>query len=198
MRIQYQLSAIANSGFSEKRRSIRSSSNCSSSKQPKFGVEPRSVRDEPDLRCAEVNAKTEPHILRKRETTLGFALHLIERIARREKVRAQMVAAIRRKNEITDPVCSLESPTQQIAASPDMSRPRQDDISKVHIGPGLEALQPAPFDQVIAEPAELKSGLVVAEVRSGEQTKHYIGEARAVTVAALEAEIDCPTGEQGK
>ena len=38
-----------------------------------------------------VNGETEPHLLRKRETTLGFALHLVERIARREQVRVQVV-----------------------------------------------------------------------------------------------------------
>src|SRR6266478_10239422 len=79
--------------------------------------------NEPELRGDGVNGKTEPHLLRKRETTLGFALHLIEWIARRKKVRVQVAAAVRRKSKVTDPVCSLESPTQQIAASPDMSRP---------------------------------------------------------------------------
>ncbi len=62
----------------------------------------------------------------------------------------------------------------------------------------MKALQPALFDQVIAEPAESKSGLVVAEVRSGEQAKRYIGEARGVAVAALDAEIDGPTDDQGE
>ena len=41
-------------------------------------------------------------------------------------VRVQVAAAVRRKSEVTDPVCSIESPTQQIAASPDMSRPGRD------------------------------------------------------------------------
>ena len=71
-------------------------------------------------------------------------------------------------------------------------------ISEAHIGPGLEALQPAFFDQFIAEPAESKSGLVVAEVRSGDHAKPYIGEARTVAVAALEAEIDRPADDQGR
>src|SRR5262249_53701664 len=62
--------------------------------------------------------------------------------------------------------------------------------------PGLEALQPALFDQVIAEPAEAKSGLVVAEARSDHATKPFINEARALTVAALEAEIDNSTDDQ--
>src|SRR6267378_6196403 len=154
--------------------------------------------NEPELRGDGVNGETESHLLRKRETTLGFALHLIERIAGSEKIRVQVGAAVRRKSEVTDLVRRLEPATQRIAASPDMFRPGRDDTSKVQMGPGLEARQPALFDQVIAEPAESESGLVVAEARSGEQAKHDISEARAVTVAALEAEIDRPTNDQGK
>src|SRR4030081_364887 len=124
--------------------------------------------NEPKLRSDEVNGKTEPHPLRKREATLGLGLHLIERIARREKVRVHVVAAVRRKNEVTGLVRGLKRAAHHIAASPDMPRPWQDDISKVHVGPGLKALQPALFDQVIAEPAESKSGLVVTEAGSGD------------------------------
>jgi hypothetical protein len=79
-----------------------------------------------------------------------------------------------------------------------MSRPRQNETSEAHIGPGLEARQSVLFDQVVAEPAESKSGIVVAEARSGDHAKSNVGEARAVTVAALEAEIDRPTDDQGK
>src|ERR1700722_19986131 len=79
-----------------------------------------------------------------------------------------------------------------------MSRPRQDETSETHIGPGLEALQPVPFDQIMAEPAEAVSRLIVAEARSGDHAKPNVGETRAVTVATLEAEIDRPTDEQGK
>src|ERR1700749_3063901 len=46
--------------------------------------------DQPDLGADAVNGETEPHFQRKRETTLGFALHLIEWIARREKVCVQV------------------------------------------------------------------------------------------------------------
>ena len=37
--------------------------------------------------------ETEPHLPRERETMLGFALRLGERIARREKIRVQVGAA---------------------------------------------------------------------------------------------------------
>src|ERR1700687_2962019 len=79
-----------------------------------------------------------------------------------------------------------------------MSRPRPDHTSEAHIGPALKALQSVPFDQVMAEPAEAVSRLIVAEARSGDHAKPNVGEARAVTVATLEAEIDRPTDDQGK
>ena len=50
--------------------------------------------NERELRGDGVIGKIEPDLLRKRETTLGFALHFIERIARGEKVRVQVVAAV--------------------------------------------------------------------------------------------------------
>src|SRR5258708_5806951 len=143
-----------------------------------------------------VNGNTEPDLLRKGETTLGFALHLIEWIARREKVRVQVAAAVPRKSEVTGLVRRLERATYQIAASPDMFRPRQDHIAEDTIGPGLEALQPALFHKLMAEPAESKSGLVVAEARPGDQAQHHISVARAVTIAVLEAEIDNPADDQ--
>ena len=79
--------------------------------------------------------------------------------------------AVGRISEVADLVCRLERAAQQIAAGPDMSRPGQHDIAEVHIGPGLEARQSALFDQVIAELAEAKSGLVVAEARAGDHAK---------------------------
>ena len=65
--------------------------------------------DQPELRGDDVNDKTEPHLLREREAMLGFALHLDERIARREKVRVQVVAAVGRKSEVADLVRRLEA-----------------------------------------------------------------------------------------
>ena len=120
--------------------------------------------DERQLRGDDVNDETEPRLLRKLQAILGFTLHVSERIAGDEKVRVQVVAAIRRKGEVADFVRGIEGATHQIAVDPDMSRPLHDDISERHIGPGLETLQSAFFDQFIAQPTELISGLVVAEV----------------------------------
>src|SRR3984893_6903590 len=154
--------------------------------------------DQGELCGHSVNDGPEPCFLRKSETILGLTLRIIERVARREKVGGQLAAAERRVSDVANLVCCLERAVHQIPASPDMFRPGQNDISKVHIGPGLEALPSASFDQVIAEPAEAVSGLVVAESRSGERAKQYVGEARTVAVAALEAEIDRSAGNQGK
>src|SRR5437870_10704344 len=103
--------------------------------------------DQPELGGADVNGKPEPHLLRKRETVLGFALRLGKRVARREQVRVQLVAAIGRAREVADLVCGLESAAHQLAASPDMSRPWQDGISQAQIGHGLEAPQSPLLDR---------------------------------------------------
>ena len=115
--------------------------------------------------------------MRKLEAMLGFALHLTERIARREHVAVQVVTAVRRKSEVTALVRRLERAAHQITAGPDMSRPWQDASSKEHIGSGLEAPQSALFDQFIAQPTEAKSGLVIAKMRASDPAKHCIGEA---------------------
>src|SRR6202163_1198973 len=94
--------------------------------------------DQPKLGGDGVNDKPEPRLLREREAMLGFAFHLGKRIARREKVRVHFVAAVCGVSEVADLVCRLERAAQQIAASPDMSRPGQNATTKVHIGPGLE------------------------------------------------------------
>ena len=55
------------------------------------------------------------------------------------------------------------------------------------------------FDQVIAELTEaIYGGSIVAEVRAGDHGQPYIGDARSVAIAALEAEIDRSAGDQGK
>ncbi len=145
-------------------------------------AQPAQRTNECELCRAEVDGNTEPHLLRKRNATLGLGLYFIEPIARREKVRGHVLAAERRKDEVTDLVGGLKRAAHHVAANPDMFCPRQDNHSKIHVGPGLKALQPALFDEFIAEPPESISRLVVAELRSGEQAKVYIGEARGVTV----------------
>src|ERR1700752_3739501 len=118
--------------------------------------------DQPELGGDAVNDKPEPRVLREREATLGFAFHLGKRIARGEKVGVQFVAAVGGVSEVADLGCRLKRAAHQLAASPDMPRPGQNDIAKVHIDPGLETRQSA-FDQVVAEPTEAVCRLIVAE-----------------------------------
>src|SRR5580704_11570485 len=167
-------------------------------KEAEFRRQATEGPDKPKLCGDEVNDVTEPGLLGKREAILGFTLHLNQRISSRQKVRVQVVAAVRRKSEVAGLVRGLESATQQITASPEMFRPWHDVVSEARIGPGLEALQAAFLDQFVAEATELKSGLVVVEVRSSYDTKPYIGEARTVAIAILEAEVDRPADNQGK
>ena len=94
MRIQYQHSANAKSGFSEKRRSIPKLIKLSIVEAAEFRRQAAQRPDQPELRGDEVNAKREPRLLRKREAMLGFALHLNQRVARGEEVRVQLIAAV--------------------------------------------------------------------------------------------------------
>jgi hypothetical protein len=154
--------------------------------------------DQPELADDGVNDKPEPRFLREREATLGFAFHLGKRIAGREKVGVQFVAAIGGVSEVAGFVCSLERAAHQIAASPDMFGPGQNDIAKIHIDSGLEPRQSASFDQVIAELTEAVCRLIVAKAGARDDAKVGIGDARSVAVAAVEAEIDRSAGDQGK
>jgi hypothetical protein len=125
-------------------------------------------------------------------------LRVIERIARREKVCDEMVAAVGHVDVIAHLACYLQRVAQEIATCPDMSRPRQDKTSEAHIGPGLEPLQSVPFNQVIAEPAEAVCRLIVAKARTGDHAKPNASDTRSVAVAALDAEIDGSAGNQRK
>ena len=57
-------------------------------------------------------------------------------------------------------------------------------ISEDHIGPSLEAHEAALLDQLITKLTELKSGPIVAEVRSGYDAKGGIRNTRTIAVAA--------------
>jgi len=154
-----------------------------------FRGQPTKGSDKSELHREVVNDETEPNLLGKREGILGFALYLSELISRRKKVFDQMIAAVRRKGNVSDLVRGIEGATHQIAAGLDMFRPWHDDISEGHIGSSLKTLQSAFFDQVIAKPTEAKSVLVVTETRPGYDGEPYISEAGRVAVTVLEAEI---------
>src|SRR5262245_21530447 len=123
--------------------------------------------DKSELRRDLVNDETEPNLLRKLETVLGFTLHLRELIPSREKVRDQVVTAISRKGKITDLVRGIEGATYQIATGLAMSRPWDDDISEPHISSSLKTIQSAFLDQIITELIAADSGRIVTEARSG-------------------------------
>ena len=159
-------------------------------KEAKFHGQATERPNERELRGDDVNDETKPSLLRKLEGTLGFTLHLLERLSRRQKVRVHVVEAVRRKTKVADPVRGLESPTYEVTAGANMFRPRHDVTSESQIGPGLEALQSTFFDQFMAEAAEAKSDVVVAEAWASYHAKVYIGDAGPIAVAMLEAEID--------
>ncbi len=158
-------------------------------KAAKFRSQATKGSDKCKLRCDVVNHSAEANLLYEPETTLRFTLDLYQRISGSDKVRDQVVEAIGRKGKITDFVRGIEGATYQIATGLDMSRPWHDDISEIHVRARLEVLQSVLLDQIVAEPTESRSCVVVAEARSGYDGKPYVSEARAVAVTMLEAEI---------
>ena len=138
------------------------------------------------------------HLLRKRESTLGFALHLNEWVARCEKILDKVKAPVPPHiHEIAASVRDLETTTQQITCSPDVLCIWDQVTSGCQIGPGLEAIETAPLDQFAAKPPEAICRLVVAEVNADDTAKLYVGRARTVAVAPHEAEIDRPAHREG-
>ena len=70
--------------------------------------QPAERPDQPELRGDQIDDKAKPHLPRKREPILELALCLDERIACRQHVRVQLLAAVGGVGQIADPVCSLE------------------------------------------------------------------------------------------
>ena len=154
--------------------------------------------DQPELRHDGVDGEAKPRLVRKFEAALHFTLCVDERISHGEQVRVQVLAGDRRISQVAGLVGGIEGPTQQITACLDMFRPWHDVIPEDYIGPRQEAIECALVDQLIAEPTELKSSLVVAGVRSRlPDTERNIGDARTVAVAALEAQVDQPSRWRG-
>jgi hypothetical protein len=156
----------------------------------KFRAQPPKGPNKPELRGDNVDDKAKPSLLRERETAFGFTLHFHERISCRKKIRVHVIAAVRSETKVTDLVRGVERPLYYLTAIPDMLRPWHDVTSEQHVSPGLEAFQSALFDEFIAETAEFKSDLVIAEVRAGYHPKVYVREARPVTVTILDAEVN--------
>src|SRR5690348_11547423 len=104
-------------------------------KRAEFRRHATEAPDYPELAGDEVNGEAKRGLPRKLEAMLGFMLHLRERISRRQKVRIQVDAAVRRKGEVTDLVCRLKRATHQVAAGPGVFRPGHRVTGEDHIGP---------------------------------------------------------------
>src|ERR1700730_6357 len=155
--------------------------------------------NERKLRRDDVDDKAEAYLSLKRERILGLTLHAHKRLARREKIADKEAAASRPPGKVTHLVRGVKGATYEIATGPDMSRPGHDDISENRIHTRAEARQSMLLDEVIAELTKCQCcAAVVAEKRTGNHGKPEIGNARAVAVAVLEAEIHHPANDKGR
>jgi hypothetical protein len=107
---------------------------------------------------------------------LGLTLHLDERIARCKKERIHCIGGICPVSKVTDLVGGVERATHQITTGPDVPGQSNDEGSQEHIGPGLESLKTAPFNQVIAELTEAISGFVGGKARAEDHAKPNVGD----------------------
>ena len=137
-------------------------------------------------------------LLCESESTFDLALHLAERISRCQKILDQIQAAAPpHKHEVADLIRDFQSTMQEIACSPDVLRIWDQEMPEQHIGPGLETLQSASFDQLAPDLTKARSDLVIAEPVTRDEARPHIDVARTVTVAPLEAEIRRPAYGEG-
>src|SRR5713226_6869165 len=151
----------------------RSERRCQATKRP----------DQLELRGDDLDDEAEPRLLRKLEAPFGLTLRVCQRISSSEKIRVQVVAAVRGKREVAGLVRDIERAAHQLTAGANVPRPWHDEIAERHVGSGLIAMQPALFRKLIPELAELEPTRVVLEMRSGDHAKEHIREARCVAVA---------------
>src|SRR3984885_3641350 len=136
------------------------------------------------------NHSAEVRLRGEREALFGVALHLRQWLAGEEKGRVQIRARVDRMHEVAAPVRRLERTEQQITAGPYVFHPTRDKTREDIIGPRFEAFETATFDEVVAELAKTKSGLVIPEMPPGKPAKHNKGDTGGSAVAMLEAEAD--------
>jgi hypothetical protein len=86
---------------------------------------------------------------------------------------------------------------QEITCRPDVLRIWDQEMSEQHIGPGLETLGPALFDQLAPNFTKARSGIVVAEPVARDEAKSHIDVAGTIAVTSLQAEICRPTYGEG-
>ena len=71
-----------------------------------------------------------------------------------------------------------------------MLSPWHDQVPEHDIDAGLEALQSASFDQLEPHASEFERGPILAVACAGNDRQPLVGQARSVTVAALEGQLD--------
>src|SRR6266446_1118049 len=155
-----------------------------------LGCQATKCTHKPELRGDAVHDENEPDVRRELETRLSFTLRLSQRVSSRKKIGVQDVATVCGVREIADPVRGVETATLELSRCLDVSRPRNDKSPKIVIGAGLIATQSTLLYQIVTKLSKPESGLIVSETRSREYAQPYIGVARAVAIAVLQAEAN--------
>src|SRR5436309_9052772 len=153
------------------------------------GRQPPERPDQPELAGHNGDDETESRLAHEGEPGLGFSLYFLERVATDEQMRDQGLERIARPDEVTAFLRRVEGAAYKRAAGAHGPRPGIDELPEAPVDASLETVQPPLLHQSQAELAEAEPRLVIAELQSQDCAEPDIGEARAVAVAMLQAEV---------
>ena len=145
-----------------------------------------------------IRDETESRLAHEGEPGLGFSLYFLERVATDEKMRDQGLERIARPDEVTAFLRRVEGAAYKRAAGAHGPRPGIDELPEAPVDASLETVQPPLLHQSQAELAEAEPRLVIAELQSQDCAEPDIGEARAVAVAMLQAEVRHAADDEAK
>lgn len=94
---------------------------------------------QPQLCADEADDETETSAVREAEAGLGFALHVRQRSAAREKLREEVVAADRRVSKVADLLRGFEGVPGDLLSCPNMPCGRLGEIAEGQVDAGSQA-----------------------------------------------------------
>ena len=106
---------------------------------------PRSVRINCSCAREEADDETETSAVREAEAGLGFALHVRQRSAAREKLREEVVAAYRRVGKVADLLRDFEGVPGDLPSCPNMPCGRLGEIAEGQVDAGSQAFHSGLF-----------------------------------------------------
>jgi hypothetical protein len=117
--------------------------------------------NEPELRGDEIDEECEMDFPCEFEAMVGLSLRLGERVACRQHVPDQVRVAVGGVNDVSVPGSHIDTSAHQLASRLHVLSPWHDQVPEHDIDAGLEALQSAPFDQLVPHATEFERGPIL-------------------------------------